>query len=212
MYKLVLFDFDGTVFDTGEGVMKCAQYAAEAFGYEEPDYKAFRGFVGPPLLRSFMSRYNVDEETGKAMIDKYRERYNGVGLTEAFLYPGVVELVRELRAAGKTVAVATGKPTGATREILKNNGLSDLFDDVLGSSLDGKRSEKWQIIEVLLEKFGREDVVMIGDRDNDVLGAKTCGIPCIGVSWGYAEPDELMNAGAICLVNNTQELKNILLG
>ncbi len=146
------------------------------------------------------------------MIAKYRERYSDVGLSECELYPGVVELVGKLRAAGKTVAVATGKPTVYTRNILEANGLGELFDDVLGCELDGTRSQKWEVIDVLLGRYGREGVVMIGDRDNDVLGAKTCKVPCIGVTWGYAEPDELMNAGAMCLVDTAEELENILLG
>lgn len=211
MYKLVLFDFDGTVFDTGEGVMKSAQFAAQAFGYDEPDFRALRGFVGPPLLNSFMTRYGVDEIIGKAMIGKYRERYSSVGLSESSLYPGVVELVRKLRGAGRTVAVATGKPTGFTRIILENNGLGDLFDDVLGSEFDGTRSQKWEVIDELLCKYGREDAVMVGDRDNDVLGAKKCNIPCIGVSWGYAEEGELLISGALYIVDNVKELENILM-
>ena len=92
MYKLILFDFDGTVFDTGEGIMKSVQYAALAFGYDEPDYTALRCFVGPPLVESFMRRYGVDMEKARAMTAKYRERYSVQGLAECSVYPGVPEV------------------------------------------------------------------------------------------------------------------------
>ena len=211
MYKTILFDFDGTVFDTGEGGMKCVQYAAEAFGYNEPDWRALRSFVGPPLVESFAKRYNVDFETARAMNEKYRERYNVKGIDECSVYPGVPELVRYLREHGANVAVATGKPTGYTVEILRRHGMGDLFDTVLGSEFDGTRSQKWEVITELLKKYGGDGAVMIGDHGNDVRGAKRCGIPCIGVSWGYAEPGELAREGAIVVVDDTDELKNILM-
>lgn len=212
MYKTILFDFDGTVFDTGEGILKSVQYSAESFGFHEPELDALRCFVGPPLRGQFMLRYGVDAETAEAMVAKYRERYSRVGLLECSAYPGVGQLVRELKAAGKNVAVATGKPTAFTRSILERNGMGELFDAVLGSEFDGTRSKKSEVISELLAEYGSEGAVMVGDRDNDVLGAAECGIPCIGVAWGYAEPGELLGAGAIALVETVDELKNILLG
>lgn len=210
MYKTILFDFDGTVFDTGEGIMKSVQYAAEAFGYSEPDWRALRSFVGPPLVESFARRYGVDAETAKAMTAKYRERYSAKGVDECGVYPGVVELVRTLRAEGAVVAVATGKPTPFTVDILARHGLDTLFDDVLGSEFDGTRNHKWETIELLLQRHGRDGAVMIGDRDNDVLAAQRCNIPCVGVSWGYAEPGELESAGVVTVVHDTKELYNFL--
>lgn len=212
MYRTILFDFDGTVFDTGEGIMKSVRYAAEAFGYQEPDLEALRCFVGPPLRGQFMKRYGVDAGTAEKMVAKYRERYSVKGLGECSVYPGVPELVRELRSMGKNVAIATGKPTAFTVSILERAGYGELFDAVLGSEFDGTRSKKSEVISELLEKYGRDGAVMIGDRDNDVLGAKECGIPCIGVAWGYAEPGELLKAGAISLAETVDELRNILIG
>ena len=174
MYKTILFDFDGTVFDTGEGIMKSVQYAAEAFGYHEPDWQALREFVGPPLTDTFAKRYNVDEETAKAMTAKYRERYRVNGLDECSVYPGVPELVQKLKAHGANVAV--------------------------------------EVISELLDQFGHDGAVMIGDRDNDVRGAKRCDIPCIGVAWGYAEPGELEREGAIVVARDTSELEKLLIG
>ena len=211
MYKTILFDFDGTVFDTGEGIMKSVRYAAEAFGYSEPDWRALRSFVGPPLVESFARRYGVSPERAREMTAKYRERYAERGLEECSVYPGVPELVRFLRGSGAKVAVATGKPTDFTVEILRRNGLGELFDSVLGSEFDGRRGQKWEVISELLEKYGREGAVMVGDRDNDVRGAKRCGIPCIGVAWGYAEPGELEREGAIAVAADTGELRALLL-
>lgn len=210
MYKLILFDFDGTVFDTGEGIMKSVQYAALAFGYDEPDYAALRSFVGPPLVESFMRRYGVDMEKARAMTAKYRERYSVQGLAECSVYPGVPELVRRLQERGAKVAVATGKPTKFTVDILERAGLGGLFDDVLGSEFDGTRGQKWEVISELLARHGSEGAVMVGDRDNDVNGAKKCGIPCVGVAWGYAEPGELLAAGAVSLAQTVDELEDIL--
>ena len=212
MYRTILFDFDGTVFDTGEGIMKSVRYAAEAFGYQEPDLEALRCFVGPPLRGQFMKRYGVDAGTAEKMVAKYRERYSVKGLGECSVYPGVPELVRELRSMGKNVAIATGKPTAFTVSILERAGYGELFDAVLGSEFDGTRSKKSEVISELLEKYGRDGAAMIGDRDNDILGAKECGIPCIGVAWGYAEPGELLKAGAISLAETVDELRNILIG
>ena len=212
MYKTVFFDFDGTVFDTGPGVMNSVAYAAAAFGYQPRDEATLRSFVGPPLKEQFMRVYGADESTALAMVDKYRERYRGVGLTECRPYPGVAELARLLRAEGLNVAVATGKPTPFTKQILETYHMLDAFDTVLGSEFDGTRSQKWEVVSELLKKYGSDGAVMVGDRDNDVLGAGKCAVPCIGVSWGYARPGELRSAGAICVVDSAEELKNILLG
>lgn len=212
MYKTVLFDFDGTVFDTGEGIMKSVQYAAEAFGYPEPDWRALRSFVGPPLVESFARRYSVDEPTARAMCAKYRERYAEKGVDECSVYPGVVELADKLRGLGVNVAIATGKPTPFTVDILSRHGVLDRFDAVLGSEFDGARNHKWETIVLLLDRFGHDNAVMVGDRDNDVLSAARCSLPCIGVEWGYAEPGELEAAGAIAVAKTPEELENILLG
>ena len=126
------------------------------------------------------------------------------------VYPGVPELVQRLRDRGAKVVVATGKPTKFTVDILESAGLGGLFDDVLGSEFDGTRGQKWEVIAELLDRHGSEGAVMVGDRDNDVNGAKKCGIPCVGVAWGYAEPGELLAAGAVSLAQTVDELEDIL--
>lgn len=212
MYKTILFDFDGTLFDTGEGVTKSVRYAARAFGFSAEDLSELRCFVGPPLKDMFRKKYGVDDDTARAMVEKYRERYADVGIRECTPYPGIFELVGRLRAAGRVVAVATGKPTVSANEILTAYGMENRFDAVLGSEFDGTRSQKSEVIAELLKEFGAEDAVMVGDRDNDVLGAAACDLPCIGVSYGYAEPGELEKAGAIRIVRDAEELGGILFG
>ena len=149
--------------------MRSVQYAAEAFGYTEPDWRALRSFVGPPLVESFARRYNVDAETAKAMCAQYRERYAERGLDECRAYPGVVELARRLRAMGASVAVATGKPTPFHRGHPPPPWGAGRLRRRPRQRVDGTRNHKWETMELLLDKFGRESAVMIGDRDNDVL-------------------------------------------
>jgi len=209
---MILFDFDGTLFDTGEGVTKSVRYAARAFGFPAEDLSELRCFVGPPLKDMFRKKFGVDEDTARAMVEKYRERYADVGLRECAPYPGILELAGRLRTAGKTVAVATGKPTVSANAILAAYGMEDRFDAVLGSEFDGTRSQKSEVVAELLSRFGATGAVMVGDRDNDVLGAGACNVPCIGVSWGYAEPGELEKAGAIRVVRDVMELERVLLG
>ena len=157
-----------------------------------------------------MRRYGVDMEKARAMTAKYRERYSVQGLAECSVYPGVPELVQRLRDRGAKVVVATGKPTKFTVDILESAGLGGLFDDVLGSEFDGTRGQKWEVIAELLDRHGSEGAVMVGDRENDVNGAKKCGIPCVGVAWGYAEPGELLAAGAVSLAQTVDELEDVL--
>ncbi|NLC72682.1 MAG: HAD hydrolase-like protein [Ruminococcaceae bacterium] len=209
-YDTVLFDFDGTLFDTGEGILKSVQYAAESFGYNEPDLDALRSFVGPPLELSFARRYKIPIEKSREMVKKFRDRYKVKGVLECKPYPDIFPFVKELSDSGYSVCVATGKPTPYTIEILERYGYLNHFSAVLGSEFNGTRMEKSEVIAELLCNSDKSTAVMVGDRDNDVLGAKACGIPCIGVNWGFAEPGELINAGAIRVVDNVSELRQAL--
>lgn len=212
MYKTALFDFDGTVFETGEGIMKSVQYAAEAFGYPEPDWRAAallrRTAAGRVLRRKIQcgrgDGQGHDEKVPRALQRGRRERVRALPRSGA--------AGQDSEGTGAECGGRNGKPTAFTVEILRSHGLDGLFDDVLGSEFDGTRGQKWEVITELLGRFGRDGAVMIGDRENDVRGAKRCGIPCIGVSWGYAEPGELEKAGAVTVVNSVDELRNILLG
>ena len=186
MIQTVLFDFDGTLFDTGEGILRSVQYALEGFGIHETDTARLRKFVGPPLLDSFSELYAMTPEQAQAAVARYRERYLPVGIYECTLYPGIPELLERLRAHGFRVAVATGKPTPMACSILQRFDLERLFDCVIGCEYDGTRSTKAEVVVAALAETHTppEDALMVGDRKYDVTGAAACGVPCIGVYYG----------------------------
>ena len=128
MIQTVLFDFDGTLFDTGEGILRSVQYALEGFGIHETDTARLRKFVGPPLLDSFSELYAMQPAQARAATERYRERYQPIGVYECEIYPGIPELLKQLRAAGFRIAVATGKPTPLARTILQRFDMEQLFD------------------------------------------------------------------------------------
>ena len=196
MIKTILFDFDGTLFDTGEGILRSVQYALEGFGIHETDTARLRKFVGPPLLDSFSELYAMTPEQAQAAV-----------------YPGIPELLEQLRAHGFRVAVATGKPTPMARSILQRFDLERLFDCVIGCEYDGTRSTKAEVVAAALAETqtAPEAALMVGDRKYDVTGAAACGVPCLGVYYGYAEPGELEAAGAAAVVQTVAELGERLL-
>ena len=216
MFDTILFDFDGTICDTGLGIMNCAKYAIESAGYEVKDFDSLRCFVGPPLLEVLMDYTGADVETARGMLAKYRERYYGPGLAENEIYPGMRELLFALKAAGKRLAVASAKPTIFVEKILQHHGVWGCFDVVLGATLDNSRTTKIDIMaEVLrllhVEEDGKAHTVMVGDRLSDVEGARHFGLDCVGVSYGYEQPGELAAAGARWIVGDVPELEKILL-
>lgn len=216
MTRALIFDFDGTLFDTGEGIIRSVQYALERFGIHETDTEKLRKFVGPPLVDSFMELYGMPLEQAKEAVARYRERYVPVGLLECAPYPGMLELLEKLRAAGFRLAVATGKPTAMAEQILTNHGMERVFDCVYGSEPDGLRAKKEEAILAALQTLGltggkKREALMIGDRKCDAEGALNCGIDCVGVYYGYAEPGEMERAGAVATVNTVAELEQYLL-
>ena len=209
--KTALFDFDGTVFDTVEGITKSIQYALRKHGIEEP-LDRLRCFAGPPLVEKFMEVYGVTEAEAKELVLDFRERYGPVGLWESRPYPGVWELLARLRAAGLTLGIATSKPQTAAETLLRRAGMESCFDVVVGSSPGINNEQKWEIVRRAMEGCGSgpEDTVLVGDTKYDAVGAARCGIPCIGVAWGYAEPGELEAAGAVCVAETMEELEHLL--
>lgn len=216
MIQALIFDFDGTLFDTGPGILRSVQYALERFGICETDEAKLRKFVGPPLSDSFMELYGMSAEQAKAAVAAYRERYVPAGLLECTPYSEMPELLERLRAAGFKLGVATGKPTAMAEKILSNYQMEHIFDCVYGSEPDGLHAKKEEAIAAVLEHFGltgekTREALMIGDRKYDAEGAQKCGIDCIGVYYGYAEPGELEQAGAVITVNTVAELGQYLL-
>ncbi len=208
--KAIFFDLDGTLTDSGEGIINCAILALEHFGLPIPSREALRVFVGPPLDQSFIN-HGVPADKADEAIRVYRSRYTTVGKFENFPYPGIREMLEELKNQGHRLFVATSKPEGMSVEILEKFELAQYFELICGATLDGSRSKKEDVITYLLEKTGdMDDVVMVGDTKFDVLGAKAHGIPTIGVSWGYGKVEDMISAGAAAIANSPSQLLELL--
>ena len=203
----LLFDFDGTVFDTVEGITKSIQYALRKHG-RDAELEELRCFAGPPLVDKFMEVYEVSKEEAEQLVTDFRERYVPIGVYESSPFPGIRELLEAVRAAGKKTAIATSKPQALAELLLQRAGLRDLFDVVVGSGGGVNNDAKWQIVTQAMELCGSkpEDCVLVGDTKYDVEGAKKCGIPCIGVRWGYAAEGELEAAGTAAIVETPGEV------
>lgn len=209
MKKFFLFDLDGTITDTGKGIMKSAQYALDAFGFPPQTEAQLRRFVGPPLQGSFEGFYGLTPTQAAQAVEKYRERYRTKGVFESPLYPGMGGFLGRL-ASKATICLATSKPLVFANQILELREVRSLFAHLAGAELDGTRTDKAEVIAYALELLGsppREQVVMIGDRRQDILGAKAQGIESIGVRYGYSEPGELEEAGATWLAESVEELE-----
>lgn len=210
MNKTILFDLDGTLTDSGEGIINCAILALEHFGLPIPSREEMRVFVGPPLHESFIN-HGVPADQADEAIRIYRSRYIPIGKFENTPYPGIRELLEALKAAGHKLFVATSKPEKMSIEILEHFDLAKYFDQICGATMDTSRSSKEAVIEYLLHRNGRADnMIMVGDTKFDVLGAKLHGIPTIGVSWGYGKVEDLRDAGAVAIVNTAEELLALL--
>ena len=209
--KVILFDLDGTLTDSGEGIINSAIPVLEHFGLPVPPKSQLRSFVGPPLRDSFL-KAGVSEENVEEAIRIYRSRYTTVGKFETFPYPGIPEMLIKLRQAGHRLFVASSKPEALSKEILAHFDLSQYFEEIAGATLDTSRDSKEAVIAYLLEKIpNKEHILMVGDTKFDVLGAAVHGIPTVGVSWGYGNAEEMTCSGAIAIAQNPDELFNILM-
>ena len=217
MYQYILFDLDGTLTDPKIGITTCVQYALHKMGIEESDPDRLEPFIGPPLTDSFREFYGMNEEEAVRAVEYYRERFSTVGLFENEVYSGIPELLARLKKDGRKLAIASSKPTVYVKKILEYFSIYEYFDIIVGSELDGTRCRKEEVVEEALEqlsaddKFRKRDAVMIGDRKFDIEGAKAHQIPSIGVNYGYAADNELVEAGADCVVRNVKELSEVLL-
>lgn len=212
MKKTILFDLDGTLTDSGEGIINCATLALRHFGLPIPAYADMRTFVGPPLRDSFI-RFGVPADQADEAIRVYRSRYIPTGMFENTPYPGIRELLEALRAEGYTLYVATSKPEEMSVTILEKFDLAKYFHRICGASIDSSRSTKDAVIAYLLESSGaKEDMVMVGDTKYDILGAKAHGIPAIGVGWGYGKVEEMEQAGAVGIAKTMDELIGLIRG
>ena len=210
MSNTILFDLDGTLTDSGEGIINCASLALEHFGIPVPDRETMRVFVGPPLDKTFRE-FGVPADRTDEAIRVYRSRYIPIGRFENTPYPGIRELLETLRDRGHRLFIATSKPEGMSVEILEHFGLAHFFTDICGATMDGSRSTKEDVIAYLFARNkGEGKILMVGDTVYDILGAKAHGIPAIGVAWGYGNVQDMTEAGAIAIAESTEELLALL--
>lgn len=211
MGKTILFDLDGTITDSGEGIINCVIYALERFGLPIPERDSLRYFVGPPLHESFIKQ-GIPAERAEEAVAVYRERYVPTGMFENSPYPGIREVLETLKSKGHTLYVASSKPEWMCIEILKHFNLDQYFEQICGATMDTSRTNKEAVIAYLIEQNGKTDnMIMVGDTKFDVIGAKFHGILCIGVSWGYGTVEEMQEAGAASVVFSMEELLEALL-
>ncbi|AUC91179.1 phosphoglycolate phosphatase [Streptococcus suis] len=213
MYQTILFDLDGTLTDSGQGILNSVAYALEKMGIEEPDTANLNRFIGPPLYESFSRFYQLSPEDTQSAVDAFRVYFKEKGMFENQLYPGIIPLLEELRTAGKTLVIATSKPEIFAKQILEHFGIAHYFDVIAGASLDSSRISKADVIGHAinqLEAFPKH-AVMIGDREHDIEGARMHQLPAIGVLYGYGSKQEFEKAGATMIVETVQDLKKVLL-
>lgn len=220
MYQYLLFDLDGTLTDSAEGIIKCVQYALEKMGIIENDTEKLKVFVGPPLQESFRNVYGFDEESTEKAIVYYRERFKPIGMFENAVYDGIPEMLKKMKKEGKVNLIASSKPEAFVKTILEHFHIAQYFDIIVGASMDNSRNTKEAVIEeALLQlkivdqggQYCNDKCVMIGDRKYDIHGAKCFGLRSIGVSYGFAPEGELKEAGADVIVDTVEELTQVLL-
>jgi len=208
--KAIFFDLDGTLTDSGEGIINCATLALQHFGLPVPSRKEMGVFVGPPLDQTFI-KFGVPAEKAQEAIDVFRSRYLVIGKFENSPYPGIYELLDTLKSQGHRLFVATSKPETTAVEILNKFSLAPYFEAICGATFDGTRVHKADVITYLLDKIGTpENILMVGDTEFDVLGAKTHGIATIGVAWGYGSVDAMEQAGAIGIAHTMDDLLRLI--
>lgn len=214
-FQTILFDLDGTLTDPSVGITRSILFALEKMGLIEEHPARLLSFIGPPLLESFRKHYCPDEASARRAVAYYRDYFSVTGLYENAVYPGIPRLLERLRAGGRRLVLATSKPTVFAEKILRHFALDPYFSLVVGSNLDGTRTEKGEVIGEALAQLGpscaKESIVMVGDREHDVIGARAYGLACIGVTYGFGSPAELQAAGAAFLADSVEDLLDLLL-
>ncbi|MCH5353278.1 MAG: HAD family hydrolase [Acutalibacter sp.] len=208
-----LFDLDGTLTDPGLGITNSVMYALRKFDISAPDRASLYKFIGPPLRDSFAMFFGFSPERSELAVKYYREYFSTRGLYENEVYDGIPELLRELKKLGKTLIVATSKPEKFAVEILRHFELYDYFDFVAGATMDGSRDRKSDVIRYALESCHiaeKSEVIMIGDREHDIFGAKETGLDSVGVLFGYGSRDELETAGATFIAEKPMDILDIV--
>ena len=212
--NVLLFDLAGTLTDPGEGITNSVRYALKKFGIEVSDRKELYRFIGPPLAWGFETFYGFSPFDAQKAVEAYREYYCDRGIWENRLYPGIPFLLSSLAQAGKILLMATSKPEPLAVQIAEHFEIADSFSVIAGSELDGRRTDKAEVIRYALacgKVCTTDRAVMIGDREYDIIGAKKTGLSSVGVLYGYGSETELKEAGADRIVKTVSDLKFLFL-
>lgn len=215
MIKAILWDLDGTIINSEEGITKCVQYALRAQGIDEPDLKKLHCFIGPPLGQMYQEKYQMSKEEAWQAVVRYRERFDVAGIFECCLYDGVRETIISLKRKGYLQALASSKPEPACRRILAHFGLDPYFDEIAGATLDGSISTKQEVLGELDRRWvgrglSKREICLIGDTKYDAAGAKEHGIRSIGVGYGFGTREEQLAAGAEAVFDTIEEVENYI--
>ena len=222
-YQYILFDLDGTITESAPGIINSACYALEKMGYEVTDKNDLKKFIGPPLNKSMEKYYGMTPEEALKAVAYFREYFSVTGIFENSIYEGFIETLEALKEQGKTLAIATSKPEEYAQRIADKFEFTDYFEEIYGATMDCARVQKEDVIRYALEGLGLigkeadesrklDQVLMIGDRSNDILGAKANGLASMGVLYGYGSREELENDGADYIAETTRDVARIILG
>ena len=208
-YDAVLFDLDGTLTDSKIGITKSVQYALSKFNIREDNLESLESFIGPPLSEAFQKYYSFEPSQAQDAVDFYREYFSTSGMYENAVYPGIPDLLADLKSKRKKLIVATSKPTIFANQILNAFNLYQYFTTVVGSHLDGTRTSKTEIIAHALSTLGKSKengAVMVGDREHDVVGAQGNAIDSIAVTYGYGSLLELQRTNPTYLAHAVEDI------
>ena len=208
-YKYILFDLDGTITESGPGIMNSVEYALNKMNREVGDRDTLKKFIGPPLTESMEKYYGMSKEEALLGVKYYREYYHDKGIYENRVYDGLEEVLKKINEAGKQAIVATSKPEKYAKIIIDHFHLTQYFACVAGMEMDGGRGTKAQVITYALEKndiTDKSNVLMIGDREHDVIGAHENGLDCLGILYGFGSRKEFEEAGADYIRENVEDI------
>lgn len=210
MQPIVLFDLDGTLVKSEEGIFKSIEYALGKMHYEGFENLELRKFIGPPLFDSFTRYCHMTSDDANKTVAYYRERYSVTGMFEGELYPGVPAMLEALAAEGFTLTIASSKPEHYVERIVEHFGIAGAFEQIVGASMDASRSSKEFVIAEALCRLGADPatggIVMVGDKEHDIFGARAHGIPCIAVTYGYGTAEEFDAARPAARVDSPAEI------
>ena len=211
-YKYILFDFDGTLTDSSEGIFKSLTYAFESYGHGTPSLDLLKKFIGPPLYHSFTVYCGFDDKHAWEMTDKYRERYRVKGYLESCLYGGVADTLKALKEQGYILATASSKPLHFIDPICENLDIKKYFDFLGGTEFDNTSESKATVIENAMKNIGAslDNTLMVGDTKFDIDGAHQVGIPCVAVTYGFGTLEDFKEYKAEYIVDKAEEILDIV--